>query len=444
MNEQTLPADVKFLKELVQSLRGKIDSLQYTNDQLAGTFETERSGLLARIATLEAQLPPAEGNAQPAQLTHNAFNQMFEERNAARTELDHALSQLATKDGEYQSLLIERDNLQTQLNNVQLQFRDEYGNLRDHAVASTAALQSQLDACAKCCSECSQHKARLEDVANDEIGRLTRDTQRLVSERDAANQLNALLGKQAQQLQQEKDAMAKDLSSANANRVDLKMEKQDLQREKNALAEDLAAANVEIANLGVQMQDLQQEKDAMAKDLSSANANRVDLKMEKQDLQREKNALAEDLAAANVEIANLGVQMQDLQQEKDTMAKDLSSANAEKAHLNGEIFSITWKLKDVTKERDAAVKLNARNRGTIVRKNEEITRLSNNMAAAIDEKDTMAKELASAKEKNARLQESLANKQSAGDGDGSGKSPECLHLDACGMSLSVTEREWSW
>ena len=388
MNEQTLPADVKFLKELVQSLRGKIDSLQYTNDQLAGTFETERSGLLARIATLEAQLPPAEGNAQPAQLTHNAFNQMFEERNAARTELDHALSQLATKDGEYQSLLIERDNLQTQLNNVQLQFRDEYGNLRDHAVASTAALQSQLDACAKCCSECSQHKARLEDVANDEIGRLTRDTQRLVSERDAANQLNALLGKQAQQLQQEKDAMAKDLSSANANRVDLKMEKQDLQREKNALAEDLAAANVEIANLGVQMQDLQQEKDAMA--------------------------------------------------------KDLSSANAEKAHLNGEIFSITWKLKDVTKERDAAVKLNARNRGTIVRKNEEITRLSNNMAAAIDEKDTMAKELASAKEKNARLQESLANKQSAGDGDGSGKSPECLHLDACGMSLSVTEREWSW
>ena len=388
MNEQTLPADVKFLKELVQSLRGKIDSLQYTNDQLAGTFETERSGLLARIATLEAQLPPAEGNAQPAQLTHNAFNQMFEERNAARTELDHALSQLATKDGEYQSLLIERDNLQTQLNNVQLQFRDEYGNLRDHAVASTAALQSQLDACAKCCSECSQHKARLEDVANDEIGRLTRDTQRLVSERDAANQLNALLGKQAQQLQQEKDAMAKDLSSANANRVDLKMEKQDLQREKNALAEDLAAANVEIANLGVQMQDLQQEKD--------------------------------------------------------TMAKDLSSANAEKAHLNGEIFSITWKLKDVTKERDAAVKLNARNRGTIVRKNEEITRLSNNMAAAIDEKDTMAKELASAKEKNARLQESLANKQSAGDGDGSGKSPECLHLDACGMSLSVTEREWSW
>ena len=47
-------------------------------------------------------------------------------------------------------------------------------------------------------------------------------------------------------------------------------------------------------------------------------------------------------------------------------------------------------------------------------------------------------------EVSVELQESLANKQSAGDGDGSEKSPECLHLDACGMSLSVTEREWSW
>lgn len=123
MNEQTLPDDAKLLQELVQSLRGKIDTLQYTNDQLAGVFETERSGLLAQIATLQAQLPPAEGNVQPAQLTHNAFNQMFEERNTARTERGDALSRLAKRNGEYQTLLIERDNLKTQLSNLQLHLR---------------------------------------------------------------------------------------------------------------------------------------------------------------------------------------------------------------------------------------------------------------------------------------------------------------------------------
>ena len=206
-----------------------------------------------------------------------------------------------------------------------------------------------------------------------------------------------------------------------------------------------------MANLGGQMQDLQKVKDAMAEDLAAANAEKARLKMEKQDLQQEKDAMADDFAAANMEMANLGGQMQDLQKAKDAMAKDLSSANADKARLNGDIFSCSWKLKDVTKERDAAVKLNTRHRGTILRKdeeitskNEEITTLSDNMAAAIAEKDAMAEELASAKETNARLQESLANKERAGDGDGSGISPECLHLNACGMSLSVTEREWSW
>ena len=72
-------------------------------------------------------------------------------------------------------------------------------------------------------------------------------------------------------------------------------------------------------------------------------------------------------------MANLGGQMQDLQKVNDAMAKDLSSANADKARLNGDIFSCSWKLKDVTKERDAAVKLNTRHRGTILRKDEEIT-----------------------------------------------------------------------
>ena len=136
--------------------------------------------------------------------------------------------------------------------------------------------------------------------------------------------------------------------------------------------------------------------------------------------------------------------MQGLQQEKDTMAKELSSANAANARLNGEIFSATWEVKDVTKERDAAVKLNGRYRSTIHSKNEEITRLSNNMAAAIDEKDAMAEELASAKEKSARPEESLANEQSAGDGDGDGELQGFLHLDVNGTSFTVAEREWLW